>query len=701
MSNALQHDDLSFLDRAFPELHLCGPERYRKAGWLKCNFDKPVWTCGFEGENEFEIDWRVPVGKAGGILTDPIHRPLWTALRCWLVLSTHPDSTGGRLLNVDTERRRFNLCRDWIDYFLIHADSLGLPEHGLNAIVRDDIYGALVSIGSSATKAVGIYNWPTRVEEYLRECASAISAPMLEQILGEFPFIAVGLQDRSDSLTKLSKVEVVKARAWLWSKGFYRRGTKSSSFRWIVSSRALAALVYNRTFIGNLTCRSLPELGLIECETTLREYPFAPVRTSDDARMSRERLNEYCQSLATLGLLSAVGVAVPTDAIRTLNDPSLMQSLDLKRNQRFCTLPAHVVFSALRNAIEFGIKYGPDLVSSYLSVAKAASLSGLTIAAYASENSIENLVTESIKRLGVRDWKIRCSGPSSGAAEPLNNAEYFSQLRANIGLWELIRVYYGCVQVALGTLMARRVRELTGLVAGQCLDKSGTYLVFDVGKSGVANQRQTEGKPIPSVAAGFVRELERLQRGLVDLGLIKVQTHLFCHPCGAGDGTLSQNYNMYFSRNNDYFCDYFQMVCDSEGRRYYIRQHQLRRFFAMLFFWSNSFGGLETLREFMGHANAEHIYRYITESTPGTLLRSVQAEWAGEAVKRQWAAAGDLSELVEQHFHTRNVRLLKDDELAEYIEELMLDGRVTIEPEFIDSGKQYRVLIKVTAKEFV
>jgi hypothetical protein len=78
------------------------------------------------------------------------------------------------------------------------------------------------------------------------------------------------------------------------------------------------------------------------------------------------------------------------------------------------------------------------------------------------------------------------------------------------------------------------------------------------------------------------------------------------------------------------FSDYFEVQQDSAGRRYYIRTHQMRRFFAMTFFWAGGFGGLDTLRWFLGHTNVEHVYHYITETVPGEVLRRVGAEYASK-----------------------------------------------------------------------
>ncbi len=135
-----------------------------------------------------------------------------------------------------------------------------------------------------------------------------------------------------------------------------------------------------------------------------------------------------------------------------------------------------------------------------------------------------------------------------------------------------------------------------------------------------------------------------------------------------------------------------------EGKRYYIRQHQLRRFFAMLFFWGSSFGGMDTLRWFLGHADVEHLYHYITESTPGRVLRGTQAHYATEQLQAYNQSASALADLLVKSFGTRKFDLMDASKLNEYIEDLIEEGSVTVKPEFFkaEDGKDYRILITVS-----
>jgi hypothetical protein len=153
-----------------------------------------------------------------------------------------------------------------------------------------------------------------------------------------------------------------------------------------------------------------------------------------------------------------------------------------------------------------------------------------------------------------------------------------------------------------------------------------------------------------------------------------------------------------YNQNLDLFCDWAEVPLDSAGRRFYLRQHQLRRLFCMLFFWGNSFGGLETLRFFLGQTDPAHLYNYITESTPGAVLRGAAAEWATYHIQHGQPESDELSEELFETFGTRDFEVLDSDTLQSYLELLMEEGRLSIEPEFLDGGKRYRIAVRLKSR---
>ncbi len=183
----------------------------------------------------------------------------------------------------------------------------------------------------------------------------------------------------------------------------------------------------------------------------------------------------------------------------------------------------------------------------------------------------------------------------------------------------------------------------------------------------------------------------------------------------------------------DAFCDYFETSCvqreSGELYRYYIRQHQLRRFFAMVFFWSKSFDGLDTLRWMLGHTDIEHLYHYVTEAQTGDVLNGVKASYLVDQLsarkleniaelkhvlaKRYGISAANVSistiseaipdfEDVNEYKTIPSMETMRQRETLErQVLELIEDDIVTLEPEFfivegVDGTHQdFNLILKV------
>ena len=58
-----------------------------------------------------------------------------------------------------------------------------------------------------------------------------------------------------------------------------------------------------------------------------------------------------------------------------------------------------------------------------------------------------------------------------------------------------------------------------------------------------------------------------------------------------------------------------------------------------MFFWSNAYDGLDTLRNFLGHTDAEHLYHYITTELSGAVLSSAKAQYLTETIIYSYSQA--------------------------------------------------------------
>lgn len=691
--NKIYTEELEFLNQIIGDRQ----SEYRAAEWLKSPFEEDDWDCDLGGKNLVRISFGVRLYN-GDLLTAPCHYELLETIKCWLCVQTHFDSTGGIPLGKASVRDKISKTLHVIDYLLLNGERMQVAEHGLSAITENDIKGLLLALASSSSIAIGLYEWPNRLASFLKTRIPQVSAETADIYIEQYPFLESNIPAEEDRVLGLTEDEIVKARVWLWANGYYLLKSRYG-YRYTSDNTKLISLLYADTLRGQTNKPVIEELQLSPIDYYSREYEPVPVRSNLEDRLSEGKLAIYCSLIRKLGLLTEIKLDVPLSALKVVDSQLIRQAMNLKGAGRYQTLPQQVVLTSLRKAIEFSIEYGDDLIDSYLSLVERAESSGLSCIVYAKSHPIEVMLTPKLKALGVTKWTLEESGERFNARDVYSDPRsYYNNLRNQPGLWELLKVLFGAIQISIGALMARRNGELQDLIAGQCLNNNGTKLLFENRKSGVLDIREIEARPIPEIGVMMIRQLEKLQAGLLKIGTLSNNTNLFSPPLQNSNTLITTLFHSRLYESTDLFCDYIETPLNENGRRYYIRQHQLRRFFAMLFFWSRSFGGMDTLRWFLGHTDVEHLYHYITESTPGEVLRSVKAHYGGELVKNNDLDGTELSDLLEKHFGTREFSVLDNDELDEYIEELMIEGLVEIEPKFFDTpdGKDYRVAIKVS-----
>lgn len=665
--------------------------RYQKAPWLLSTFCSEVWNI--HSDKAFQLDWRVKLHD-GSQLT--AHTALWESLRSWLIASTHIDVIGRELIAPRVQQDKIQRVIHCIDYLLLNADGIGLLTSGLAGISENDLKCMVGAIASHRSIHVSVYEWPKRLAEFLRLKIAELPLGAIEDALSLHPDLLDDTPDEADRLTDLSIEEIMLARAWLTRNDRYRMAS-TSGYRLAPRTSSFIDDIYPHTLRAQFTCWAVPtELCLGPDHRFRTEYSRARVHSPRVERMGTRSLNNYVASIAALAALPSDGVEAPRFKIDEVQ--RFAKTVSTKHEGRFRTLPQAVVFGSLRQAIEYLLEFGDDLVDSYLALAAAAHQANLSIAQFAHGRDIRPYLTNSIRNLGICKWSIEAvnSGLPFGPTR-LTKPAWFRALRANSGLSEALQVLYGASQLVVGLLMARRAGELHDLMAGRCLDKSETRLVFRNRKSGIGEMRQNEARPIPPIGVRIIKLLDRLQTGLLEIGAIEEKTNLFKFPSVYGPSALSGSKSSFFGCM-DLFCDWAETALDRDGKRYYFRQHQLRRFFAMLFFWGGGFGGMDTLRWFLGQTDAQHLWHYITESTPGITIRSVAAEWGLYQIKEKTDEGKCLAEELALHFGTRDFSVLEEEALALHLEDLMEEGRLTIEPQFLDGGKQHRIAVLLKPK---
>lgn len=686
--------DLAFLE----DVLLDSREKYRQVAWLLCDFDDPVWIYTFGFKEPKFLDWNVTLDDGKSLLNSK-HRGLLDSFKYWLTIVTRPkDGSSSAANSLKTQQIQFSNVIRYIDHFLDNSAHYELSVHGLSALSRDDLKAILEKIAAKRETAESLFDWSGRLSKYLMAELKKTDQSEIAETLNYNPDLYnFSHVENEKNYLDIPNESIPAIRALLLNRGLYESRDKGL----VPNSVKLSAAIYPNTLrIKGEAKHSFSVLEVPkEGGAYKREYPAVPVSTRDDSDlMSQLNYRVYKENLYAMGKLHDIDVAAP-DVEELIEIARYQPSVNAMG--RFRTLPSSVIFGAVRNGIELHLEYGKAIIDSYISLSTYCVENDVTPTSL-TDAKLTSLLDPALHNLGVCKLGLSARKPGTGPSYVRKNesSTHYKNLRELPGLVEIMSIYIGSVQLVVGALMARRMGELGDLVAGQCLDVTKKWLIFENRKStrALMGLRQTEARPIEPIASSMVEQLERLQAALLELGVIDELTNLFATPPITGELRLSYSGKSTYHRNFDIFCDYFETALSADNRRYYIRQHQLRRFFAMLFFYSSSFGGLETLQWMLGHTDREHVWRYITETSDGAALRGPKAQFVAENIQHNGSQHyTELAALIEDRFGTDEFHLVDLQEMEDYIVSLMEEGKIEIEPEFFEdeNGKQMRIMTKV------
>ncbi|MGF1756643.1 hypothetical protein L4D76_01585 [Photobacterium sagamiensis] len=683
--------------------------------WLESDFDESVWQCKF-GSRKKTIDFNIHL-EDGSLLTAPSNAKFLYTIKYWLCALTHPQNTGGNFLKPSTHIRNVMHVLIWVDAILIRADRFQPAQYGFGLLTMDDVKALL----RDPIVSTGFYQMDRRIGDYLKTHSATVSDDDIATMSELYPTLREVHEHSSERRLDLTDDELVRARVWLLSQKAKAYGgnpllpTHRGNCRATFFTKQLNA---NTLHGKSLTLPIYHELRITP-RLKGTEYRAVPVTGMDgDGGVSEMTVGYRIGVIKSLSLVDGEQFAGASIDLSTLTPKSVQSNLNIKKEGRFRTLPAPVALSSLRNAFEFSFAYADDILQAMVDFAiKAPDIPTrdgmVSILTAELDKLAQQCCSSKLQELGVKRWRIV---DSNGRSKP---DDYFLQLRGNAGLFELYELLMGCIQLFVGTMMARRVTELVELEE-DCLhpkknprkpenDKVGFFLDFYNRKSGAGEDREALLRPIPLAAAKMLWQLRYFRQKLISAGLVNKKTSLLLS-CSRKNGTFTSMSDDIYSQNLDTFCDYFETpvieIAANEFRRYYIRQHQLRRFFAMAFFWGSSetgdYEGLDTLRYFLGHTDAEHLYHYITETTPGALLRGVKAETLVQGINADKIEGIEkLHDLLKTRFGVSDVTIEALDEVVDDLEAAVEEGDLTTEPPLEELRNQIEHDVELLLQEGV
>lgn len=352
----------------------------------------------------------------------------------------------------------------------------------------------------------------------------------------------------------------------------------------------------------------------------------------------------------------------------------IAKRLGVQGKARTRTIPVSTAMEYLNHSIRFIVEFGSDIVSM--------------------KNHCDKLLYEKLTNNKARKdhFCLKITVPPSKTTTELNIKRYNRNAtnrsmdfkRKNLSVEEACDCLIASAYIIIGTFACKRIDEVLSLDE-DCIRPAldgGWELFFGLEKSSPIELLTSIGRPVPE-----------LVRKAVDLLIDLTPTHLRessskeAVPLFKSSVDVSNSNKVIREMSEDtlnnlltQFADFVQITPDTqsfpEPRRWYLRTHQLRRFFAITYFWHNSFTDLPALAWFMGHVDIETTIRYITEDIEGAEISEEQARFAASIMSEevQGYQLPEVEEKVKKHFKIETLDMISKHQLEHYLKEVFLSG---------------------------
>lgn len=635
----------------------------RKPYWFinDTKFEDNKWDIKIS-KNIFSIEfYKIIIDNNIKLINTP---ELLNTFKHWICIQGHPLYNKGLLLKSETLSLNIRKIINFINSILINSSKLQLSKTYLKYINENYILDYLTDIALT-----GQYNssldYNNHIKAYLKENIKNIKIEDVIIFEESYPLVS---ENYSEGELKLSLDDIRKSRYWLYNNNGYSQNTKGRH-----KQRVFLKAFENKIIILNQLPKIFEQLNLFAIQKN-NEFLSLPCRTNEEKDYSKQDLQAQIKLLKTICYIHSQEDCAQIDIsnFNEINIKRINKKISLRENGRYVTLPADVVFKAINDSIEF--------IHQYLDVVLEAILKYSLLKKIDNNFSFNDFYSsyffpETLKNIGIQSYEI------------IKDKNYYINLRKNRGFIDFYYVLLGSILVAIGAITARRSSEIIELDPFDCLlpknidptlnKRSEFEIIFENRKSGIGGKnyhREKLARPIVNFVAQIIFKIQNFNKKCLYLGLISSSNISFINLYSSYTNSWSKLTPNAYNSQLDIFCDYFETKVSQysigDFRRYYIRQHQLRRFFAMMFFWSKSFDGLDTLRYFLGHTDIEHLYHYITEPLTGAVLNGVKAHTLTEAYFGNLAPSikniESLREILLKHFNVSDLEILSYDTISDF-----------------------------------
>ncbi|WP_434704905.1 hypothetical protein J3P85_03290 [Pseudomonas sp. Z1-12] len=197
---------------------------------------------------------------------------------------------------------------------------------------------------------------------------------------------------------------------------------------------------------------------------------------------------------------------------------------------------------------------------------------------------------------------------------------------------QVVNGYIGACAILIGMLKPIREDELVHLARKSMLLSTfdeGLWLEHTAGKKGMNGVNPTIQRPIPSIVGQAISQLQHLGENLkkINEDSNAHSDELFYFPTTKtfpySDGKSLKHR---VARAMDTFCDIVETTVDDSGCRWYVRIHELRRFFIHTIYRHETSHVLDAIGWYVGHVDAEHTKAYYEDTLRGEELQGYEIE---------------------------------------------------------------------------
>ncbi|MEZ9998473.1 integrase [Vibrio lentus] len=688
-SYAVEKDDFRALS-LLTEIYTGIPtDRDRIPSWWLSNLYDDISEVKFEHQEKIKkIRWCDITLNDGEPLTSDKHQPLLNAFKYWLIACDNPLNNGGSLKSPSVAAKRFNQILTLINVILLNGEALKLSGCHLEKVTDEFWLKVLLVIAESGESIIhDLYQTNNRIEKLLNN--TDVSDDEIETFIEEYP--CAGRNIYSESIL-LNLDDRVKACCWLYKHNYYSGGVNVKE-GWQTNQghgRTLTRLLFKgKILTEGITLPLFPELAL--CPTPMRTEYCAVPNHEKGKGISAGSLKHWLLAIKSINtnidkkdighfnpVTSNVSIAT-IQGLVTLRRPGRTKTLppefvlDLFRNsyellKQFCAGPNEKKKSFWENTLDLLIEASKKSTKTWSNSQRLqhhsksfGEMPHLDIPSSELRHWLKfeaiNLINTDFKAQGVKQFEFIS----------ISDKNRHDRIRHNESFLELYTVIQGAMQLLLGSIMARRQDELVQLqpygnlvyihdngklsTEANPYNKEGErwFLRFKVKKTGVTGNNLTEDRPIPLSIARFVWQLQQFNQQIIEKGLAKENDITLFNGIHSSTLKLTKGGRDSFNLAFDGLCDYFETTIvqmeNGEYLRHYVRQHQLRRFFALVFFWSSSYENMEALRWMLAHSDLEHLNNYITDNIDGNIINNVKASTIVQSVINDKSLIYNLDEL--------------------------------------------------------